>query len=214
MERYRTVSGEGTAEQVIQKSRFLTAVTPASSRDEAEAFIASRRKMFRDATHNVPAFVLGEHQDIQWGSDDGEPQGTSGAPIVQLLVNEGLTNVCLVVTRWFGGIKLGTGGLVRAYTSSAKLGLEAAGICSVRDMGYIRYRTDYASFHRVSGARLAEGAAIDDVVYAGDVSFRLNADPGMLDACAEILAGATAGKLEETERGSYLRQVPITGEKV
>ena len=143
MKLYSTVRRQAQAEQIIEKSRFITYVSPAETKEEADAFIASIRKKHKDATHNVPAMVLGDKLQVQWASDDGEPQGTSGAPMVQLLVNEGITNVVIVVTRYFGGIKLGTGGLVRAYTSSAKLGLEAAGICDVEEMCLLTYEIDY-----------------------------------------------------------------------
>ena len=132
MKLYSTVTGYGEAEQYIEKSRFIAYVKPAETKEEADAFIAEIKKKHKDATHNVPAMVLGDKFQIQWASDDGEPQGTSGAPMVQMMVNEGITNVVVVVTRYFGGIKLGTGGLVRAYTNSAKLGLEAAGLCDVK----------------------------------------------------------------------------------
>ena len=105
MKLYSTVRGQAQAEQVVEKSRFIAYVSPAETREEADAFIASIRKKHKDATHNVPAVVLGDKFQIQWASDDGEPQGTSGAPIVQFLVNEGITNVVIVVTRYFGGIK-------------------------------------------------------------------------------------------------------------
>ena len=109
MKLYSTVTGPGEAEQIIEKSRFITHVMPVSSKEEADEFIASVKKEYKDATHNVPAMVIGDKMQIQWGSDDGEPQGTSGAPVVQMLVKEGITNVAVVVTRYFGGIKLGTG---------------------------------------------------------------------------------------------------------
>lgn len=102
------------------------------------------KKKHRDATHNVPCMVVGDKMQIQWASDDGEPQGTSGLPMLQMLVNREITNVCVVVTRYFGGIKLGTGGLVRAYTSSAKLGLEAAGIKEIKELFHIKYEIDYS----------------------------------------------------------------------
>ena len=127
MKLYSTVFSEARAEQEIERSKFITTVRPVDTREEAEEFFAEVRKEFKDATHNVPAMVIGDKMQIQWASDDGEPQGTSGAPIVQMLVREGITNTALVVTRYFGGIKLGTGGLVRAYTGSARLGIEAAG---------------------------------------------------------------------------------------
>ena len=123
---YRTVKKQAEAEQIIEKSRFIAHVCPVSSKEEADEFISRIKAEYKDATHNVPAMVIGDKSQIQWASDDGEPQGTSGAPIVQMLVKEGITDVVIVVTRYFGGIKLGTGGLVRAYTGSAKLGLEAA----------------------------------------------------------------------------------------
>ena len=109
MRLYYTVAGPGTAEQTIERSRFITFVSPANSREEAEAFIRSISAEHKDATHNVPAMVIGDKMQIQWASDDGEPQGTSGAPMVKLLVSQGITNVVIVVTRYFGGIKLGTG---------------------------------------------------------------------------------------------------------
>ena len=133
MKLYNTVRNEAEASQIIEKSKFTAHVRPVETREEAESFIAEIKNSYKDATHNVPAMVIGDKFQIQWASDDGEPQGTSGAPIVQMLVKEEITNVVIVVTRYFGGIKLGTGGLVRAYTSSAKLGLEAAGICSVQE---------------------------------------------------------------------------------
>ena len=150
MIQYKTVRKEAQAEQIIEKSRFIAHVKPVESREEAEEFIASVRAAHKTANHNVPALVVGDQSQLQWASDDGEPQGTSGAPIVQMLVKEGITNIVVVVTRYFGGIKLGTGGLVRAYTSSAKLGLEAAGICQVREMAVVRFEIDYSFFEQSS----------------------------------------------------------------
>lgn len=141
---YKTVMEEAEAEQTIEKSRFISHIKPVTSKEAAEEFIAEIRASYKTATHNVPAFVIGNKMQLQWASDDGEPQGTSGAPIVQMLVKEGITNVAVVVTRYFGGIKLGTGGLVRAYTSSAKLALEAAGIADVREMLVLEVRMAYS----------------------------------------------------------------------
>ena len=155
MELYRTIKQAATAEQIIEKSRFIAHAMPA----EADAFVAEIKAAYKDATHNVPAMVIGDKSQIQWASDDGEPQGTSGAPIVQMLVNEGLTNLVIVVTRYFGGIKLGTGGLVRAYTSSAKLAVEAAGVCSVQNVLRLTCETDYtylARFQKMAAETLTE----------------------------------------------------------
>ena len=125
---YRTVGKSGEAELVIEKSQFISYAAPAATEEEALEFIQAIKKKHRDATHNVPAYVIGENNDIQRFSDDGEPSGTAGVPMLEVLKKEDLRDTVLVVTRYFGGIKLGTGGLVRAYTKAAKLALEAAGI--------------------------------------------------------------------------------------
>ncbi len=147
---YLTIFKEAEAEQVIQRSRFITHVSPVDSYEEAQAYVSAIKFRYRDATHNVPAMVIGEKQELQWMSDDGEPQGTSGSPVLHVLVEEGLTNLVVVVTRYFGGVKLGTGGLVRAYSSSAKLGLEAAGICNVMEGFVMQYRIDYPHLARIN----------------------------------------------------------------
>ena len=179
MKLYSTVLGEASAEQVIEKSRFIAHVSPVQSREEADAFIASIRKKHKDATHNVPAIVLGEKMQVQWASDDGEPQGTSGAPMVQMLVKEGITNVAVVVTRYFGGIKLGTGGLVRAYTSSAKLGLEAAGLCDVEEMSVLTCEVEYSHLAKIQNLAGESGAmfAIEDIRYTDVVTLDLSCLP-------------------------------------
>jgi len=194
MKLYSTVLGEGQAEQYIEKSRFITYVKPVETKEEADEFIAAIKKKHKDATHNVPAMVLGDKFQIQWGSDDGEPQGTSGAPIVQMLVNEGITNVVLVVTRYFGGIKLGTGGLVRAYTSSAKLGLEAAGIGDVKEMQVLTYKVDYSVFNKIQNLYFTFDVKIANIVYADAVTCDLITDPAYTDELKELIIGTSAGK--------------------
>lgn len=180
MELYKTIKKDATAEQIIEKSRFIAHARPVSDRDEADAFIAEIKAKYKDATHNVPAMVIGDKSQIQWASDDGEPQGTSGAPIVQMLVSEGITNLVIVVTRYFGGIKLGTGGLVRAYTSSAKLAVEAAGVCSVQNMLRMTCETDYtylAKFQKMAVESLKDQTAfayvIGNVEYGEKVTLEL-----------------------------------------
>lgn len=173
MIQYKTVAKQAEAEQIIEKSRFIAYVKPVETKEEADAFISEIKTMHKSATHNVPAFVIGDQFQLQWASDDGEPQGTSGAPMVQMLVKEGITNVVIVVTRYFGGIKLGTGGLVRAYTSSAKLGLEAAGICEVKEMAVMQYKVDYSFLSKIQN--MAQGGlfSIEDIIYEADVTMRI-----------------------------------------
>lgn len=173
---YKTVAGFASAEQIIEKSRFIAYVKPVSTKEEADEFIKEIKTKHKDATHNVPAMVLGDKMQIQWASDDGEPQGTSGAPMVQMLVSQEITNVCVVVTRYFGGIKLGTGGLVRAYTSSAKLGIEVAGIKEVREKFIAEVEIDY-SFLSIFQKRAESGRFdIDDVKYGEKVTILLSCE--------------------------------------
>ena len=194
MKLYSTVRQEASTEQIIEKSKFIAYVSPAESREEAEEFIASIRKKHRDATHNVPAMVLGDKMQIQWGSDDGEPQGTSGAPIVQMLVAQGITNVVVVVTRYFGGIKLGTGGLVRAYTSSAKLGLEAAGICDVCERSVLTYALDYTYLAKLQNMADDSLFNIENLGYTDVVEAELSCVPEKADELKSLVANLTGGK--------------------
>lgn len=132
MHNYKTVQKESTYSEVIEKSKFIGYCMPVESEGEATAFVEKIKKQHREATHNVPAYLVGPLMEIQRYSDDGEPQGTAGVPILSMIRNEGITNVAVVVTRYFGGVKLGTGGLVRAYTHMAKKAIEASGIVEMK----------------------------------------------------------------------------------
>lgn len=217
MELYKTVRKEAEATNIIEKSKFIAHVKPVSSKEEADAFVADIKGRYKDATHNVPAMVVGDKFQIQWASDDGEPQGTSGAPMVQMLVKEGITNVAIVVTRYFGGIKLGTGGLVRAYTGSAKLGLEAAGICSVREVTSLEVRTDYtylAKLQNMASDTLNDDEmledtcfVINDIKYTDKVSINVLTFPEKADKMIKLLANITSGTAEVLEQKSVLEKV-------
>lgn len=125
---YKTIENEAFAEWEISKSRFLAYVRHTESEQEAQNFIASVKKKHFDARHNCSAYIIGERGQIQKSSDDGEPSGTAGVPILEILKKNELSDITVVVTRYFGGIKLGAGGLIRAYSKSATLGLDAAAI--------------------------------------------------------------------------------------
>lgn len=126
MKPYKTIHKEGTDTYIISKSKFISNAIPINSEEEAIAYIEKMRSTFSDATHNVYAYVYGENNSVQRYSDDGEPSGTAGIPVLNVLKQEDLRNICLVVTRYFGGVKLGSGGLIRAYGKSAKLAIENA----------------------------------------------------------------------------------------
>lgn len=207
MELYRTIRKEACETQIIEKSKFIAHAKPVETREEADKFIGEIKSRYKNATHNVPAMVLGEKCQIQWASDDGEPQGTSGAPMVQMLVGEGLTNLVVVVTRYFGGIKLGTGGLVRAYTSSAKLAVEAAGICSVQQVCRLGVTLDYtylSRFQQMASESISEGDGgfiIGDINYGEKVRLELITPEENLEKLTGMIANMTAGTaiIEEPE---------------
>ncbi|CAM4452492.1 YigZ family protein [Paenibacillus tarimensis] len=126
LERYKTLRQEASKEIVIKKSRFIGHAKPVASEEEAIAYIEEIKKKHWNATHNCSAYMVGERDEIQKQSDDGEPSGTAGKPILEVMRNQGLKDVVIVVTRYFGGIMLGAGGLIRAYTDGAVAGIEAA----------------------------------------------------------------------------------------
>lgn len=222
MELYKTVRKQAEAVQVIDKSRFIAHVCPVESREEADAFLAEIREKYKDATHNVPAMVIGDKSQIQWASDDGEPQGTSGAPMVQMMVKEGLTNLIVVVTRYFGGIKLGTGGLVRAYTSSAKLGLEAAGVCSVREMAELTVKIDYPYLAKIQnmaseqldleeadreGEENLSNFRIANIQYTDKIDMKIQTFPGSLKNVELLFQNITSGKAEVISQATVREKV-------
>ena len=199
---YTTVEKEARAEQLIEKSRFIASIAPVESREEAEAFFARIRKEFPDATHNVPAFVIGERQQLQWGSDDGEPGGTAGTPVAVLLAKEGLTNVAAVVTRYFGGIKLGTGGLVRAYTSSARLAVQAAGKLEVRQQIRLCFTMDYSLLGRLNNMPSKYPLTIEKIAYEDCVKPVICFAPEDETAVTAALSDLVSGSLKIVFRES------------
>lgn len=132
---YRTVARPAVVETVIRRSRFIAHVQPVQGREEAEAWIAEVSARHARATHNVPAYIVGLRGELRWCSDAGEPAGTAGRPVLEVLEREGLTQVAVVVTRYFGGVKLGAAGLVRAYAASC-----AAGVAAARPAACVRGR--------------------------------------------------------------------------
>lgn len=192
---YRTINSEATVEQVINKSKFIANIHPVQSREEAEEFFDLIRKEHRLATHNVPAMVIGDKLQLQWASDDGEPQGTSGPPILQLLVSERITNVALIVTRYYGGIKLGTGGLVRAYTSSAKLALEEAGICGVAEMAILYADISYSDHSKITTVLPEWDAEIISESFTDKVRLEVKTDINNLETLKTRLINFTSNDI-------------------
>ena len=193
MIKYKTVEKEASAEQVIEKSRFITYIAPVTSREEAEVFIKKIKERHKDATHNVPAYVIGDKAELHWASDDGEPSGTSGMPMLHLLTGEGLTNVVVVVTRYFGGIKLGTGGLSRAYAGSARLGIDAAGICAMQDINVLKFKIDYSLYGKLQNLESGDSFTIKDTDFTDAVRLTIEVPEEDTERLLGILSDLTNG---------------------
>ena len=146
----KTVYIGGEGEIVEKKSRFIATVRPVASEEEAVAFIAEMKKKYWDARHNCSAFVIGDRQELSRCSDDGEPAQTAGRPMLDVLLREEIHNVAVVVTRYFGGVLLGTGGLVRAYTTATARALENAEVVTVRSVVELSVTVDYSLYERAS----------------------------------------------------------------
>lgn len=169
MSSYKTLHDFGTDEIIIEKSSFIGYAKPIKTEEEAVEFINEIKKKHKDATHNVWAYTVGPTMNIQRYSDDGEPQGTAGIPTLEVIKKEDLRDVAVVVTRYFGGIKLGAGGLVRAYTKGAKIGLEAAKIIEKVMFQEVRVRIDYNQLGRVQNEIMNMNYIIKDTIYADNV---------------------------------------------
>ena len=207
--RYKTIMEPAEAQLVIEKSKFVGYIQPVETQEEAEDFVTSIRTKNRDATHNVPVYLLGEKFEIQKYSDDGEPSGTAGVPVLQMLIKEGITNVALVMTRYFGGIKLGTGGLVRAYTGIAKEALSAAGIAEVKDMDITLLRIAY-SFHGKFENLASKGEFfIRDTAFDDAVNLTVVTSPEETEEFRKNAMEITSGTCQFLSRIQELKKVPI-----
>lgn len=166
---YQVVYEGGEGEIVEKKSRFIATVRPVESEEEAVAFINEMKKKYWDARHNCSAFVIGANQELTRCSDDGEPAQTAGRPMLDVLLKEGITNVAVVVTRYFGGVLLGTGGLVRAYQKAVQEGLAASEIIEKRE-GFLLYiNTDYNGIGKLQYLFGQKEISILESEYAADV---------------------------------------------
>lgn len=159
----------GQGEITEKKSRFIATVRPVESEDEAVSFVNETKKKYWDARHNCSAFVIGKRQELTRCSDDGEPAGTAGRPMLDVLLKENIHNAAVVVTRYFGGVLLGTGGLVRAYQQATKAGLSASEIIEKKDGAVLFIRTDYTGIGRLQYLFAQEKITVMDTAYEADV---------------------------------------------
>lgn len=164
-ENYLTVKGYGESEIVISKSRFLTYIERAETEEDAISFIDGIKKLHHNATHNCSAYIIGEHDHIQKANDDGEPSGTAGVPMLEVLKKQGLKDTVVVVTRYFGGIKLGGGGLIRAYGKATTEGLTAAQIVELKLHHVMKVAIDYTWLGKVENEIRSSSYSLEEIRY-------------------------------------------------
>lgn len=196
---YRVLLKESTGEIEEKKSRFICALRPVHSEQEAAAFIEEVKKKYWDARHNCSAFVIGSRQELTRCSDDGEPGGTAGRPMLEVLLGEGLCDVAAVVTRYFGGTLLGTGGLVRAYSGAVKEALSRAETGRMRYGIKLKIETDYNSVGKIQHL-LGKRGMIPEAEYGEAVCFIVTVPAGEAEALQKELTEVTNGKAALSEQ--------------
>ncbi|MEK3807016.1 MULTISPECIES: YigZ family protein [Metabacillus] len=207
---YYTVKGYGEHEISIQKSRFICYLTRAETEEEAQAFIQEIKKKHWDAAHNCSAYLIGEQDHIQKANDDGEPSGTAGVPILEVLKKRQLKDTVAVVTRYFGGIKLGAGGLIRAYGSSVSEALNEIGIVERKLTRVMHTKIDYTWLGKVENELRNSRFQLKEIHYLDTVEVETYTDEGQKEAFTEWMTELTNGQGEITEgRQLYLEQPKI-----
>lgn len=208
LSQYKTVYRGGEAEIIEKKSRFIATVKPVKSEEEAIAFIESMKKKYWNATHNCSAYVIGEHFQIQRCSDDGEPSGTAGKPMLDVLLGEEIHDVVVVVTRYFGGTLLGTGGLVRAYSSSTKEGLLASKVITKMHGQKISIQTDYTGLGKIQYILGQRGLAILNSIYTDKVELEvLLPEAEIHGVMSEIREGTNGQAKMELQEECYFANI-------
>ena len=207
MTEYLIPSGAGEAELTEKRSRFLGHVRPVETEDEARAFIAEMKKKYYDARHNCWCYLIRGGPERY--SDDGEPQGTAGIPMLEVFRREGVTNAVCVVTRYFGGVLLGTGGLLRAYTQSAKDALDAAGLSVVRRWLEASAPCPYAMLERIKQETAAFGGSVAGLDYGAEVTLRMLLPEERAEEFKARVYDISAGKIKIRIDGESLRPAPL-----
>ena len=208
MTTYLVPADAGAGEYIEKRSRFIGQIRPVETEAEAQAMIAAVKKEHYDARHNCFAYIIREGGVMRYG-DDGEPQGTAGQPILAVLSGAGVQNVCCTVTRYFGGVLLGTGGLVRAYTAAAKAALDDAGISQMALWQSISLRCAYNMFERVRRLRDEHEVVLENTDYGADIAISALVREDKTDAFADALREMSAGSIGFEVEGSRFCGVRI-----
>lgn len=202
---YLTIKGYGEHEIVIEKSRFIAHITRAETEKEAIEFIQSIKKKHWNATHNCSAYLIGEHDLIQKANDDGEPSGTAGVPILEVLKKRKLKDTVVVITRYFGGIKLGAGGLIRAYGKSTSEGLNATGIVERKLMQVVHVKIDYTWLGKLENELRASVYEIKEIHYLDAVECEVFVEEAQVEPFTEWMVEMTNGQ-GKISRGEKIYQ--------
>lgn len=200
MKEYITVEHRYDEEYIINKSRFIGYCAPVTTQEEAVEFINEIKKRHSDATHNVYAYQIRSPEYSRY-SDDGEPQGTAGVPVLDVIKKSGLTDVCVVVTRYFGGILLGAGGLVRAYSHSAKIAVEGANIIRMSPCSVLKVVCDYGFYGRLSTLVPEFGGIVEDTDFGENVTLVFRLQSKDEDAFRAALTESSFGKVFAEKTG-------------
>ena len=205
-ETFRVPFQASDSEFVEKRSRFISHLLPVESEEDARTFIAQMKKQYYDARHNCWCYLIGEN--IVRYSDDGEPQGTAGQPMLNVFQRENVTNVVCVVTRYFGGVLLGAGGLTRAYSKSARDTLCDAGVSEMGLWATVSVPCPYGLFERVKGEAAALGGIIDGAEYGADIRLDVSLPGESVDALASRLTELSAGGIQIVRLGEEYRPGP------
>ena len=205
---FRTIKEDGQVQEEIKKSRFICHAKRVYSEEEARDFITAIKKEHYKATHNCSAFIIGERSGIKRTSDDGEPSGTAGVPMLGVLENHNLTNVCVVVTRYFGGIKLGAGGLIRAYAGSVALAVKEIGIIEIKEQAGIAIQMSYAQYQEYSNFLKEYNLMELDTNFTDQVDTMIYVDKEEKETIKASLVEFFNGKVTLTDQG--LREVEVS----
>ena len=204
---FKTIKEDGMVQEEIKKSRFICHVKRVYSEEEARAFIAAIKKEHYKATHNCSAFIIGEKSDIKRTSDDGEPSGTAGVPMLGVLEKHDLTNLCVVVTRYFGGIKLGAGGLIRAYAGSVALAIKEIGLVEIKEQAGLRLQLSYSQYQDFANFLKVQNLEETDTIFTELVDTTIYIDKNIKETTKRNLTEFFNGKIELNDLG--LREVEV-----
>lgn len=200
---YKVLQQGGVSEITEKKSRFIATLAPVSTEEEATAFIEEMKKKYWDARHNCSAFVIGENAQLTRCSDDGEPGGTAGKPMLEVLLSSGVRNAAAVVTRYFGGTLLGTGGLIRAYTQAVQAGLDACGTAVMHYGVELKVTADYNGIGKIQYILGQNGLPVAESEYTDLVKLKFTVPYESEENLCKELTEATAGKIKIEKMRKY-----------